>query len=566
MTRLRTIPRLIALIALPFVFLGCSKDSPTAPAPGPSPATPTLQSVEIVGKTAFVVGETFQFGAIAKYSDGSQRTVTSETSWRDFDSGSVVVNATGLLEALRVGKCGVAATFQGTTATVAVVVTAAPPPGVPDGPGNPDDPNNPDGPGFTLLVEGPATVQVGGTIQWQAFLQSVASVRTNVTNESTWASQTPGIASINGTGHVLGVAAGTATLTATHRSRTVTFQVQVTAGQTPPPTVTSLSITGTPCTTVGGSAQLQAIAQMNRTAPRRTSPRKPHGRRPTEASRRCRTSEWSPARGAGSTQVTASHGGRQASVPVNVTASPAPPPPPPPGVDLIGLELRIAANVLSGNGPLGLNLELKQLLDSNPLLDLTVFGLYSDGSKRDVTHLAIVSCPAVPQGQIDCILRVDGMGTVEVIALLLSGLLDANHPVNVTYGGFTANVVIELQLPVLQTLGLNNGQPITLKAGNQLPSLQGLFSQGISSDIAANSPGITYQIQLADGLLTQLGSVPVIGGTLIGPVTTQLNQIVGGLSVVNGVLTLAPGLSRDSIACSTTSCLPRSVSTFSRSS
>ena len=148
----------------------------------------------------------------------------------------------------------------------------------------------------------------------------------------------------------------------------------------------------------------------------------------------------------------------------------------------------------------------------------------------------------MPQGQIDCILRVDGMGTVEVIALLLSGLLDANHPVNVTYGGFTANVVIELQLPVLQTLGLNNGQPITLKAGNQLPSLQGLFSQGISSDIAANSPGITYQIQLADGLLTQLGSVPVIGGTLIGPLTTQLNQIVGGLSVVNGVLTLAPGL------------------------
>ena len=360
MTRLRTIPRLIALIALPFVFLGCSKDSPTAPAPGPSPATPTLQSVEIVGKTAFVVGETFQFGAIAKYSDGSQRTVTSETSWRDFDSGAVVVNATGLLEALRVGKCGVAATFQGTTATVAVVVTAAPPPGVPDGPGNPDDPNNPDGPGFTLLVEGPATVQVGGTIQWQAFLQSVASVRTNVTNESTWASQTPGIASINGTGHVLGVAAGTATLTATHRSRTVTFQVQVTAGQTPPPTVTSLSITGTPCTTVGGSAQLQAIAQMSNGTTQNVTAQ----------------ATWTSANGgvatvsnvgvvtctgAGSTQVTASHGGRQASVPVNVTASPAPPPPPPPGVDLIGLELRIAANVLSGNGPLGLNLELKQL-------------------------------------------------------------------------------------------------------------------------------------------------------------------------------------------------------------
>jgi hypothetical protein len=631
MSRLAELTRLTVLLAVPFMFVGCSKDnggSPTAPGgtgPGSGTATPTLQSVEVVGKTEFVVGESYQFTAVAKFSDGTQRNVTGEASWRDFDSGAVVVNPSGLLQAIKEGKCAVGATFQGMIGVVGVVVMTAPanpnPPGPPPGPGDPGDPN---GPGLTLLAEGPGTVPVGDTIQWQAFLQSVSGSRTNVTSDATWASQNPNIASITGPGRILGVAAGTATLTVTHESRTATFQVQVTTGTPPAPTVTGLTIVGTPCSTVGGAAQLQAIAQMsNGTTQNVTS-------QATWTSGNAAVATVSnvgvvSCTGPGSTQITASFGGHQASVPVNVTANPAPgpgtitvigpacttagtsaqlqamlngsqnvtnqvtwassnpavgtvsstgmlnclsagqttitatlsphapgtlpvsvattPQPPPPNQpDLIGLEVRIAANVLSGNGPLNVSFDLKQLLDANPLVDLKVFGLYSDGSKQEVTHLASINCPAVPQGQVQCILDVDRMGTAEVIVLLIRGLLNAQHPINVTYGGYTANVVVELQLPVLQSLGLNNGQPISLKVGNKLPPLQGLFSQGITSDIDAGTPGITYQIQLADGLLTQLAGVPVIGPVLVGALTSQLNQIVGGLSVVDGVLVLAPGL------------------------
>ena len=60
MTRLRTIPEAhranCSSVRFPRLLEGQSHGT----APGPVTAIPTLQSVEIVGKTAFVVGETFQ--------------------------------------------------------------------------------------------------------------------------------------------------------------------------------------------------------------------------------------------------------------------------------------------------------------------------------------------------------------------------------------------------------------------------------------------------------------------------------------------------------------------------
>ena len=127
--------------------------------------------------------------------------------------------------------------------------------------------------------------------------------------------------------------------------------------------------------------------------------------------------------------------------------------------------------------------------------------------------------------------------------LLLQGLLHPTHPINVTYGGYTANLVITLNLPVLQSVGFS-ANTVSLKVGNQLPSLLGLFTQDIQSAIDLNLPpsNLTYSLQLADGLLTDLAGVPVLGPLLIGPLTAQLNQLLDGLQVVDGVLTLAPGL------------------------
>ena len=130
----------------------------------------------------------------------------------------------------------------------------------------------------------------------------------------------PGVASIGGPGQIQGVSPGTVTITATYNGRTASGQIQVTSGVQPPPTVTSLSITGTPCTSVGGSAQLQAIANLSNGLSQNVTS----------------TAVWSSGNGGvatvvngavscvgvGSTSVGASHGGQSAAVPVNVSAAP----------------------------------------------------------------------------------------------------------------------------------------------------------------------------------------------------------------------------------------------------
>ena len=211
---------------------------------------------------------------------------------------------------------------------------------------------------------------------------------------------------------------------------------------------------------------------------------------------------------------------------------------------LIGLEAEVLVDgsivtLEDGANSILQGLDLADLLDgTNPLADITVYGLYSDGSRQDVTSLASVNCPTVPNPVIGCVAGLDSGGLVDIVSLLLAGTLDADHPINVTYGGFTANVVVRLDLPVLQSLGFGPG-PLALDVGNQLPALQALFSQGVSSTVDANAPDLTYDIDLANtGLISVINAIPLVGPALVG----DLNEVIDGLSVVNGVLTLAPGL------------------------
>lgn len=659
-------------------------------------AEPTLQSVEIVGKETYVVGETFQLQAIARFSDGTQQQVTAQAQWNHFNSGAIDVSGTGMLTALKEGKCGVVATYRGLSGQLRVVVVTGTLPPPPGGPGNPGED---DGTLVGLVVQGDPTVAVGQTTPWQAKALFNNGSERVVTAEAQWTSSSSGTASVNG-GSVGGVAAGTATITAAYGGLQASGAILVTAAGQPTPTVTSLSVTGNTSIEVGQTTQLQAVAHFSdgttlsvsgsaswSSANAAVAPvlaglvsgqsagsaliTATYGGRSASATVQVSaatvtsltvsgastlqvgqstqwqavaqfsnggsqnvttTATWSsgtPAAasvsgglvtgvGQGSSLIAAAFGGRSGSGTVTVTSgstgggtivisgtpcsvvgqtapltatvngqnvttqvswatghpsiatvsssgvlscvgvgstsvtatlAPHTPGSLPVSVsaaspDLIGLEMRVAGNVLTGSGPLGLDLSLASLLNGNPLLDLTVFGLYSNGTKQEVTSVATINCPTVPNPLVPCIVGLDGMGTVEIISLLLQGLLNPEHPVNVTYGGFTANLVVDLDLPVLQSVGLGNGSPVSLDVGNQLPAIQGIFSQGITSQIDADlpAPHLTHSIQLGGGVLAQLGGVPIIGPLLIGPLTTQINQVLGGLTVVDGVLTLSPAL------------------------
>jgi hypothetical protein len=109
------------------VFAGCrGPGAPTSPADAPrppivpnSPAPPsppavTITSLAIQGPDSVAPGQTLQLTAVARFSDGSSRDVTSETAWESHNSGLMSISPAGVITAADSrGEGDIIATYSG---------------------------------------------------------------------------------------------------------------------------------------------------------------------------------------------------------------------------------------------------------------------------------------------------------------------------------------------------------------------------------------------------------------------------------------------------------------------
>jgi len=179
------------------------------------------------------VGGTVQLTATLKDASGnllSGRAVTWTTS-----NGAVgTVSASGLVTGVAVGAATITATSEGQSGTAAVTVSTVP---------------------VASVVVSPATanVSVGGTTPLSATPKDAAgSVLTG--RAVTWTSSNPAIATVSATGLVTGVAAGSATITATSEGKT--GSAAVTVSVVPVASVTVSPVT--PVVLVGATVPLTA--------------------------------------------------------------------------------------------------------------------------------------------------------------------------------------------------------------------------------------------------------------------------------------------------------------------
>lgn len=438
---------------------------------------PTVSSLSVEGNTSIRIGESSPLQAIARMSDGSSQTVTALATWSS-DSPAIASVSVGTVLGVAAGQVPIRASYGGRSASATVTVSAP----------TPEAPTV-----IGLTISGTTSIQVGQTTQLQATAQFSNGTSQNVTATAAWTSSATNVATVSG-GLVSGQAAGTAPIQAAYQGRVASAGVIVTSPSTPPPTVNSLSIQGTTTVQVGQTTQLQATAHLSDGTSQVVTG----------------TATWNSAstgiatvaaglvtgQSAGTSNVTASHGGKSAQVTVTVTAAP-------PSKILTGIE--VTATV-----------DLTQVL-LNQLIEIHVYGVYNDGSKQDVTSLAVISPDNVN-------IHHDTPGTLNVAFTLVDALLDPNHVVNVQYGGFTEAVNIVLKLPVVQSLQLGTGGLTSLQIGSQLPAVQGLFSGGASASLVADFPGLTWSLQ-PRGLL----------GTVLGLLGLNLNQV---LTVTNGRITV----------------------------
>jgi uncharacterized protein YjdB len=178
--------------------------------------------------------------ATGVYSDGSTRTITADVSWSS-NAAAVATVSAGHVVAVTPGVATLTATLAGVSATAAVVVTGATVVGLEITP-----------PSATIPLLQTAALTANGTLS--------DGSSANVTQQATWTSSNPLVASVSnasGTrGQVTGLLPGTATITATVNGRTATTTVTVTvallvSAQLSPATVTLPSGTSLPLSVIG---------------------------------------------------------------------------------------------------------------------------------------------------------------------------------------------------------------------------------------------------------------------------------------------------------------------------
>ncbi|PYP15632.1 MAG: hypothetical protein DMD54_11640 [Gemmatimonadetes bacterium] len=168
-----------------------------------------VASVAVSPASASVAaGSTVQLTATPKDANGntlSGRVVT----WSSSNTAAAVVNASGLVTGIAAGSATITATSETKTGTAAITVTAVPVASVSVSPAS-------------------ASVAAGNTVQLTATPKD-ANGNTLSGRVVTWSSDNTAAATVNASGLVTGIAAGSATITATSEGHSGTAAITVTA-------------------------------------------------------------------------------------------------------------------------------------------------------------------------------------------------------------------------------------------------------------------------------------------------------------------------------------------------
>jgi uncharacterized protein YjdB len=209
----------------------------------PPPAPDPVASVSVTPPSGEVpVGGSLQLTATPRNAAGTALT-GRQVTWQSSAPGVATVDANGRVTAVAPGEATITATSEGRSGTSRITVPAPPPP-------------SPAPVAGVTVSPSPGEVQVGGTLQLTATPRDAAG-NPLTGRQVTWESSAPGVATVDASGRVTGVAPGTATIRATSEGQTGTSTVTVTAA--PPTPVASVSVSP-PAAEVqaGGTVQLTA--------------------------------------------------------------------------------------------------------------------------------------------------------------------------------------------------------------------------------------------------------------------------------------------------------------------
>ncbi len=223
-----TIYRSTVVVALAAVMVSCSGgggDVKITP-----PVTPVLTTISLTGGTTVAVGSTITL--IASPRDQNGNAFVATVSWSSSAPNVASVSSSGVVTGVVPGSAIITSAAGSVTANTTITVTAVPVL-------------------TSITIGGGSTLVAGTTLQLTATTKDQTGAAIAVT--VAWSSNASAIASVNSSGLITGVTAGTAIITASSGTVTATLTVTVAA-----PVLTSITIGGSASVVVGQTIQLTA--------------------------------------------------------------------------------------------------------------------------------------------------------------------------------------------------------------------------------------------------------------------------------------------------------------------
>jgi uncharacterized protein YjdB len=207
-------------VVLALLFLGLL---PACSSKNSAVTTPTLTSIQVTLTTSSVAaGLPDQLTATGEYSDGTSKDLTASVAWTSSDTNVATVSTAGAVTTLVQGSAKITGTLSGVSGSITLTVNA---------------PNI-----KTLAVSSTsASIARGTTVQFTATATLTNGTTENATGLVVWSSSNTSVASVNlngAQGLMMGVAAGTATITATANGVSASANLTVTNA-----TLTSINVT-----------------------------------------------------------------------------------------------------------------------------------------------------------------------------------------------------------------------------------------------------------------------------------------------------------------------------------
>jgi uncharacterized protein YjdB len=206
----------------------------------PLPPVPVATVSVALSASSIIAGQTAQGTATIKDAAGNVLS-DRDVVWQSSNDAVATVSSTGSIAGVAPGTATISASSEGKSGSAGLTVTAPPPTPV----------------ATVTVTPGAPSVQTGATVQLSAVTRDAAG---NVLTGRTiaWSTNNPSAASVSATGLVTGVAAGSATITASSETKNGTSSVTVTAPAPVP--VASVTVSpAAPSLQVGTTVQLTAV-------------------------------------------------------------------------------------------------------------------------------------------------------------------------------------------------------------------------------------------------------------------------------------------------------------------